>query len=167
MSEVDVVPDARWLRDRTPSDVVRVDQRIVDGAPFVWVTVSDALGARRDRTIALRNVAQWALRSLAQGAPASETGTLSRRPVVRIRFESEVDRAQGPAVAPALADELVERRPDALGGQLVLRGTRIGLEQLSQLFRMGTTEAEVLAAYPTLDRERVRHVKAHALAGSA
>jgi uncharacterized protein (DUF433 family) len=44
----------------------------------------------------------------------------------------------------------IESRPDVCGGEACIAGTRIPVWLLEQARRLGTSEAELLRAYPTL-----------------
>jgi uncharacterized protein (DUF433 family) len=49
-----------------------------------------------------------------------------------------------------------ERRRGTLGGQLLIKGTRIKVESIKRLARQGASEAEILAMYPDLAPDDVR-----------
>ncbi len=53
------------------------------------------------------------------------------------------------------AQALIVRDPDILGGRPVFRGTRVPVDVLFDNLADGLTLAEILEAYPTLDREDV------------
>jgi uncharacterized protein (DUF433 family) len=59
----------------------------------------------------------------------------------------------------------IESRPDVCGGEPCVVRTRIPVWVLEQARRLGTTEAELLAAYPTLRAEDLMnawaYVRAH------
>ena len=52
--------------------------------------------------------------------------------------------------------------PDVLGGKLRVRGTRIGVVLLLELFGAGWTQEQVLEAYPHLTAEDLKAVFAFA-----
>jgi uncharacterized protein (DUF433 family) len=52
-------------------------------------------------------------------------------------------------------EELIVRDPDILGGRPVFRGTRVPVDVLFDNLADGLTLAEILEAYPTLDRQDV------------
>ena len=58
--------------------------------------------------------------------------------------------------------EHIHSNPRILSGKPVLRGTRISVELLLDLFSAGWTEDDVLESYPHLTREGVRAAFAYA-----
>ena len=54
--------------------------------------------------------------------------------------------------------EHIERDPHTVGGEPVLKGTRVSLRTVLASLAEGATEAEILADFPTLSREDVRAV---------
>lgn len=58
----------------------------------------------------------------------------------------------------------IERRPDVLGGQPVIKGTRIPLRTLLASLAGGDTAEEILRDFPTLTAEDLRAVIAFATA---
>jgi uncharacterized protein (DUF433 family) len=46
-------------------------------------------------------------------------------------------------------------RPEVLGGKPCIRGTRISVEMVLELFASGASRAEVLQAYPHLQAEDI------------
>jgi uncharacterized protein (DUF433 family) len=53
------------------------------------------------------------------------------------------------------ARKVVSQRKDIRGGEPVIRGTRISVYQLADMLEAGATKEEILAGYPTLDREKL------------
>jgi uncharacterized protein (DUF433 family) len=49
----------------------------------------------------------------------------------------------------------IEQRPDVLGGKPVFKGTRIGVQMVLEERAAGSSEQELLAAYPTLQPEHI------------
>jgi uncharacterized protein (DUF433 family) len=62
------------------------------------------------------------------------------------------------------ARALVVRDPEILGGTPVFRGTRIPVHLIATLVEQGSTEAELLAAYPRLTTEMVQLASLYAAA---
>ena len=54
------------------------------------------------------------------------------------------------AALSAGSHDEIERRPGVIGGSACIRGTRIPIWLLEQARRLGTSEPEILAAYPSL-----------------
>jgi uncharacterized protein (DUF433 family) len=52
--------------------------------------------------------------------------------------------------------EYIERDPHIVGGEPVLKGTRVTLRTVLASLAEGTTTAEILADFPTLSDEDVR-----------
>jgi len=50
-------------------------------------------------------------------------------------------------------DEWIVSRPGVLGGKPCIRGTRISVEFVLELFASGATREEILEAYPHVPRE--------------
>ncbi len=59
--------------------------------------------------------------------------------------------------------ELVEIKPDVMGGKPVIKGTRITIESLLERLAAGETEAQILEEHPTLPPEAVRAAIQYAL----
>ena len=51
----------------------------------------------------------------------------------------------------------IESRPDVVGGSAGVRCTRIPVWVLERARRLGLSEAEIIAAFPTLQPEDLRH----------
>jgi uncharacterized protein (DUF433 family) len=51
--------------------------------------------------------------------------------------------------------ERIVTRPDLLGGKPCIRGTRISVEFVLELFASGASRADVLEAYPQLQSEDI------------
>jgi len=54
------------------------------------------------------------------------------------------------------AEALVHADPDIMGGEPVLRGTRIPVRLVADMLARGAAEAEILSGYPALDPEKLR-----------
>jgi uncharacterized protein (DUF433 family) len=50
---------------------------------------------------------------------------------------------------------MVVRDPEILGGEAVIRGTRIPVHLIGDMLEQGASEAEILSGYPTLKRENL------------
>ena len=57
---------------------------------------------------------------------------------------------------------LVVCDPRILGGKPCIRGTRLSVELVLELFAGGATEDEVIGAYPQLNREAIRAALSYA-----
>ncbi len=70
------------------------------------------------------------------------------------------------SIARELGDETsgIERAPDICGGAARIVRTRIPVWVLEQARRLGTSEAELLRAYPALHAEDLAHAWAYAAA---
>lgn len=53
------------------------------------------------------------------------------------------------------ARQIVSSDPDVLGGEPVFRGTRVQVHLIAKLLRQGSTQAELLEAYPRLTAEMI------------
>jgi uncharacterized protein (DUF433 family) len=53
----------------------------------------------------------------------------------------------------AKAKAMVISEPGSRGGEPVIKGTRIGVYELSTMLKRGATAEEILAGYPTLRAE--------------
>jgi uncharacterized protein (DUF433 family) len=56
----------------------------------------------------------------------------------------------------------ITRNPDVMGGKPCIRGLRVTLGAVVGLLAAGHSEAEVLAAYPYIESEDIRHALAYA-----
>jgi uncharacterized protein (DUF433 family) len=54
-----------------------------------------------------------------------------------------------------LAEALIARDPEVMGGEPVFRGTRVPVHGVMAMLATGATEAEVLEAYPRLDARKL------------
>ncbi len=61
-------------------------------------------------------------------------------------------------------DDYIEENPAVLAGKPVAKGTRVSVELILTELGGGMSEAEVLAAYPTLKPEHVRAAYLYAVA---
>jgi uncharacterized protein (DUF433 family) len=59
---------------------------------------------------------------------------------------------------PAEQDDIIRRDPAILGGRPVFRGTRVPVDVVFDNLADGLALDEILASYPTLDREDVLRV---------
>ncbi len=62
------------------------------------------------------------------------------------------------------ARSLVVTDPEILGGEPVFRGTRVPVHAIAAMLEQGSTEAEILEAYPRITAEMVRLAPAYAQA---
>lgn len=62
------------------------------------------------------------------------------------------------------AKRLVVSDPDILGGDPVFRGTRVPVHMIAELVAKGSTQAELLEAYPRLTTEMIRLAPVYAAA---
>lgn len=62
------------------------------------------------------------------------------------------------------ARSLVVTDPEILGGDPVFRGTRVPVHSIAAMLEQGSTEAEILGAYPRITAEMVRLAPAYAQA---
>lgn len=60
--------------------------------------------------------------------------------------------------------EHIEQHPEVMYGKPVLKGTRIPVDLIIEKLSLGETMDDLLAAYPTLDRERILACLAYATA---
>lgn len=58
--------------------------------------------------------------------------------------------------------QYIHSDPSILVGKPVVKGTRLAVEFLLQLYAAGWTEAQILESYPTLTPESLRAVHAYA-----
>ncbi len=58
--------------------------------------------------------------------------------------------------------EYIHGNPKILAGKPVIKGTRLAVEFLLDLYGAGWTEAQLLESYPTLTPEALRAVHAYA-----
>jgi len=70
-----------------------------------------------------------------------------------------------PATRAALEERIV-RDPAIMGGEAVLRGTRVPLRTVLATLAEGTTPTQIVAAFPTLTDDDVRAVIAFAAASA-
>ncbi len=63
--------------------------------------------------------------------------------------------------------EYIHGNPNILSGKPVIKGTRLAVEFLLDLYGAGWTEAQLLESYPTLTREALQAVHAYAAERSA
>jgi uncharacterized protein (DUF433 family) len=56
----------------------------------------------------------------------------------------------------------IEQRPDVMMGKPVIRGTRVPVELVLRKIAEGATEADLLDAYPHLEREDIRAAASYA-----
>lgn len=61
-----------------------------------------------------------------------------------------------------MTTERIEANPDVLMGKPVVRGTRVAVELVLRKLAEGATEADILDAYPKLEREDVQACLAYA-----
>ena len=62
---------------------------------------------------------------------------------------------------------LIERRPEVLGGKPIIRGTRISVELLLQRLGDGWTESQLIESFPNLQIQHIRAAQSYASAALA
>lgn len=131
--------------------------RRVLGAPdvlFVWIL--ERVFADAPPGAELRAALRARLAEVARGTGAVDEDVLHVSPHLAVHgLRALADELQTRLVRLAGAHALVMRDPEILGGEPVIRGTRISVYLVAAMLEQGASAEELQADYPTLSRDQL------------
>jgi uncharacterized protein (DUF433 family) len=142
------VPEAAFVAGLTAKDINReIDAHIIDAGPSSERRVR---GSDLFYLLAVKDVRDQLGPRLRRNIRAAITAAVAAaRPEATVhRLAFSIDRLRADLIGPFEALERskhdrIESRPDVLGGEPVLKGTRIAARHVADLMRAGATRAEI------------------------